>query len=349
MKSLILDFIQKNPTDWEEKLTQLNIEVKKEDSLALFKYKIDADFSNPLVQEARGIILNLKRNCVAAWPFRKFGNYGESYADKIDWSSARVQEKLDGSIMKLYYLYGRWELATNGTIDAMTVSNQQGYNFGEMGYKTLYEQGLDYDKLNKNYTYIFELTSPNNQIVVPYKETTMWHIGTRNNITGKELIVDIGMPKPKEYPLYSLDDCIAFAKTFSASEHEGFVVVDKNWNRVKVKSPDYIAAHHLKNNAILTPRKIIDLILEGEVEEYLNYFPEAQLKFDSYMAAMDQIKVEISAYCDAIAALCLDKKQYAINHNQDEYFSFAINKIYCNREFDFSKKFWYNKLLKKGD
>ena len=60
------------------------------------------EFSLPEVPEARGIIINTETLDVACWPFRKFGNYGEYYADSIDWSTARVQEKVDGSIMKLW-------------------------------------------------------------------------------------------------------------------------------------------------------------------------------------------------------------------------------------------------------
>lgn len=81
----------------------MGIGIKEESPYAIFNYAIGCDFSNPIVQEARGIIIDLENLDVVCWPFRKFGNYNESYADKIDWSTARVQEKIDGSIIKLWW------------------------------------------------------------------------------------------------------------------------------------------------------------------------------------------------------------------------------------------------------
>lgn len=62
--------------------------------------------------------------------------------------------------------------------------------------------------LNKNFTFIFELVSPETQVVVKYPKAHLYHIGTRNNITGTENAVNIGIERPQEYPLRSLGDCI---------------------------------------------------------------------------------------------------------------------------------------------
>ena len=89
--------------NWRDILKdKYKITIKEEYPFAIFNYGIDCDFSNPIVQESRGIILDLDNLEVVCWPFRKFGNYNESYADKIDWNTARVQDKIDGSIIKLW-------------------------------------------------------------------------------------------------------------------------------------------------------------------------------------------------------------------------------------------------------
>ena len=62
--------------------------------------------------------------------------------------------------------------------------------------------------LDKYLTYIFELVSPETQVVIKYSNACLYHIGTRNNITGTEYYLGIGIEKPKEYPLRNLDDCI---------------------------------------------------------------------------------------------------------------------------------------------
>ena len=57
-------------------------------------------------------------------------------------------------------------------------------------------------------------------------------------------------------------------------DEEGYVVVDKDFNRIKIKSPAYVAASHMKNNCVVTPRRVVDLIKTGEQKEFLTYYPE---------------------------------------------------------------------------
>jgi hypothetical protein len=76
-------------------------------------------------------------------------------------------------------------------------------------------------------------------------------------------------------------------------EHEGFVVVDKNWHRIKVKSPEYVMVHHELNGGILSKKKILDLVLENEYEEYLVYFPQYEEVFNLYIKKLDILKGSI--------------------------------------------------------
>ena len=247
--SLIANLIRHNPDNWREILREKGIAFRTDGTLASFNYRISADFFDPVVQEARGIILDMENLDVVCYPFRKFGNYGEPYIDDIDWNTARVLEKVDGSIMKVYWYDGRWCLATNSTINAdnTPVSNTD-KTFGGLFREAAENQGLDFDVLDKNKTYIFELTSPYNKVVVDYGETPkIWHLGTRDNITGQESEENIGIVKPKEYLLSNLDSCIEAVKMmnsvrgfarmlYSSSETQikdctGDYKVDKKWLR----------------------------------------------------------------------------------------------------------------------
>ena len=87
----------------------------------MFKYnQIESDFEYQLVREARGIILREKVWKVVCRPFDKFFNYGEQFSDVrlIDWEHVYVQQKVDGSLIKIWYDFGRWHISTNGSIDA---------------------------------------------------------------------------------------------------------------------------------------------------------------------------------------------------------------------------------------
>jgi hypothetical protein len=96
---ILLDFIENND-NWEELLYEKCVQVKYKDNLAIFNYNLnlgieqgkEIDFTDPIVKVCRGIIVNLDNMDVVCFPFNKFGNYTEYYADDIDWKTARVQE-----------------------------------------------------------------------------------------------------------------------------------------------------------------------------------------------------------------------------------------------------------------
>src|ERR1019366_8453836 len=88
--------------------------------LVMLKYsQINSPMNEPIVQQCRGIILDESNDwAVVSYPFDKFFNYGEPNAAKIDWANTRVLEKLDGSLMTLYWYADQWRVASSGTPDA---------------------------------------------------------------------------------------------------------------------------------------------------------------------------------------------------------------------------------------
>lgn len=284
----LLKFINQHE-NWKELLQKppYFLDVKEEDGYTLLKYnQINSDFSEPIVKECRGIILD-SNNKIVCWPFNKFFNFGETYADEIDWNSARVQEKIDGSIIKIWY-DKKWRLSTNGVIDAYKVNLNINellqtkcsfHTFGELFEAAKNYDAINWESLNPDYTYMFELTSPYNKVVIAYPEIIINHIGTRNNITGEEVDVDIGVRKPKEYPIHILEDCIKAASKLPADQ-EGYVVVDKYWKRVKIKNPIYLQLHRMISNNQLKTKDILKMIFENEQGEFLSYFPEYKEAFN---------------------------------------------------------------------
>lgn len=55
---------------------------------------------------------------------------------------------------------------------------------------------------------------------------------------------------------------------------EGYVVVDANWDRIKVKSPTYIAAHYMKNNGQVSLKGLLQYYRAGDLDEFVTYAPE---------------------------------------------------------------------------
>jgi len=285
----LLEFIQAN-NDWEAQLSQdpYRIKISRSDGFIIFSYGIEADFRIDIVRECRGIIFDETDNYIPVCvPFFKFGNYGEPYADDIDWNTARVQEKIDGSLIKVWHHKGSWHVSTNNTINAERArTNNHEDTFLNVFHQAWVRTGKQFSELNPDYTYMFELVSPQTRVVVPYTETKLYHIGTREKDSLKELHVDIGIEKPKEYSITTIEECVEAAKNLD-KYHEGFVVVDSHWRRVKVKSPLYVAIHHILNN-ISSNKRIIDLIVSGEDAEVISYFPEYAEMFQSMRERIDR-------------------------------------------------------------
>ena len=300
-KLKVLEFIKAHD-DWREILSSgpYNISINEEDGLIILKYnQLNSNFRRVFVKECRGLILYADTLEPACVPFYKFFNLGEKYANKIDWDSARISEKMDGTLIKVFYRKdkNKWQISTNATInafnckigsfDATVIDEDIPFSsYGELFVHSLHEP-IDslFNRLNKEYTYMFELCSPYNKVVIKYNDCNVWHIGTRNNNTLKEVEMDIGIKKPKEYFFNSIDDCIAASKELKPDQ-EGYVVRDKNFHRVKIKNPVYLLMHRSINNRVITLRRIIDMIKENETNEFLSYFPE-------YGPAVDSVKKDL--------------------------------------------------------
>ena len=337
--SLILNLIKNDP-HWQNALEEKEIKITRKGNLASFNYMIGADFTDPIVREARGLILNIKTKKIVCFPFTKFGNYGEIYAADIDWQSARVQEKIDGSIIKVYFYNKKWHIATNSTIDAneaLAGSSQR--SFGELFYEAAENQNFDWDRLDKKCTYMFELTSPESRVVIDYGDTPkIWHIGTRNIATEKEIETDIGIIKPKQYPLGDLASCIEAAKTINDNkdsiENEGFVVVDKDYNRIKIKSPEYVFIHHILPNGAVSDETLLTAIKEGTSDDIEAYRADIAPRIVYLREGMKDIEKRLRYYVKywskQIKKRNLSRKDFALLEKNSPYFSLCVSTIFSD-------------------
>ena len=157
---------------------------------------------------------------------------------------------------------------------------------------------MNYCKLDTDKTYIFELISPYKTIVIKYGFTELVHIGTRSNITGEEFNIDLGIKKPKIYDANSLEECIKLAEELNSNDivkYEGFVVVDKDFHRIKVKSPEYLLWHHrLTNNTYISKSDAIDIILSNKKDAFLEDFPNQKTILLYYEWQINEVLDEIN-------------------------------------------------------
>ncbi len=338
---MVLDFIKEH-SNWRELLSNepYSLVIKEKDGYCLLKYnQLESDMSLPLVQMCRGIIVDLENMKVACRRFDKFFNHGEVNAAHLE-GKIRAEEKVDGSIIGLWCgRDGQWNISTNGMIDASDADVFIPTD-GARTYKDLFElawekAGIDFQALDKEYTYIFELVSPLNRIVVPYKETELYFLGMRHNETGQEVSpIDTDFGKyfkvPRIYPIDTLEQAIEVAQTLSGSE-EGFVLVDENFNRVKVKGAEYLQLHLLRNND-LSLRSFLATVLEGKQDDLLGYFPEYEPYIRDIEDRLANYKLTVKGAIET-APWDADRKSFAMEV-KDLPCSNILFKLYSNRDYN---------------
>jgi hypothetical protein len=174
-------------------------------------------------------------------------------------------------------------------------------------------------------TYIFEYCSPENRIVTKYAEPHMVLTGVRCNATGEEadanvigspymgvIFGDLRVRSPKIYSAENMDELIEYANSLPNLE-EGFVVRCQLTNkRVKIKSKTYLVAHKLRgNDAVPTRKNVLSLVLEGEVDEFLAYFPEWKGIINTAQSEVDELLADALIYWEKAKGL-ESQKEFAL-------------------------------------
>ena len=335
----IQEFIQAHK-DWEQLLAAApyNLTIKWDDGFVLFKYnQISSDFSQDICKEARGLILDSTQNFkVVRLAFEKFFNLQEPFAAQIDWDTAVGSEKLDGSLMSVWFARGKWHLSTNSTIDAFKaeISSVSPYKtFGDL-FESVLPLSFFENTVSSYFThfcYTFELVSPFTQIVLAYPETKVFLLSARNMQNLQEIPYDGIAEFAKRFnftvpQFYYMNDEAGFKRLVESFDetHEGIVIRDSFNNRVKLKTQLYFKLHRMAHNGQLTIDRAVNLIRTNEVEEFLCYFPqykdyikEIQDKYNQILLALDEVELEVKEY-----------KMKCNNKPRKEFAEFAKKKEY---------------------
>ena len=318
----LLDFMNEH-NNWQELLAAepYNLSIHQDGCYFILKYhQFLSDFNFNLVREARGSIFRYDEEsqkwiCVC-YPFNKFFNYGEEYADTrlIDWENVYVQQKVDGSLIKFWYDMGIWHISTNGSIDAFKAECGD-TTFGEVVSRAIQTIPDFWNKLDTNYCYMFELTSPYNHIVIHYDGISLWYLGRRNISNQKEDRKHLnikGLKYPAMYPHHSLSDCVEAAHNMGIDE-EGYVVCDKEFHRIKIKGDEYLRLHKLRGNGALTVVHVIEMWQAGSLDDFIAYYPEYKDFIDKIIHVINKyIGLADIAYINA-TGFRLDRKAFALN------------------------------------
>ncbi len=281
--------------------------------LYCLKYGALADKASDIVRVCRGALIDewFGQLNVVAYAFDRFFNPNEHCAAEIDWRSAQVYEKYDGSLIKLFNHYGEWLVSTSGTPGANIRFGLMPMTFEQLFWQVFDQVGYHKSDLEPELVYIFELCSTHNKVVVNHKVDTLPLLAVRQRPSFFELplsqfagMFQVAQPYTM---LRTLERTVEFASELKGSEHEGFVVVDKHYNRIKIKSPSYVRMHQVKGNG---DPSFFELWRDDDLEEFLAYFPEYREEFDMRLSQIEVIGHWVEGFVREHQGL--DQKEFAV-------------------------------------
>lgn len=267
----------------------LRVTRHERDPLVILNYdQIDSDKRHPVVRECRALTLEVGTWGVVARSFPRFFNAGEcpDLEKTFDWENFTAESKEDGSLILLYSYGGTWRVNTRGSFAGGEICPGAGKTWEEAFYDAgIEEQAMD--ALSEGCTYVFELCTPWNKVVVDYVQPTLFLLSGFHNRSGVELS-ELGLDsmaellkvnRPTRWAYASLEEVVEKVNRARGMYLEGVVLRDRKGTRLKVKNPDYVRLHHLKDNGnIFKESKLIPLVLKGEAMETINALPETTEK-----------------------------------------------------------------------
>jgi hypothetical protein len=232
---------------------------------------------------------------VLAFPMKRFFNYGQGSAAEVNWADPNlaILEKLDGTLCILYFdpWINKWCVATRSVPEADIVMDNGLFTFRTLFEKATFDTcGKSFDEfvstLGINWTYCFELTTPYNRIVVDYKNNSITLLSARELSSLEEmnphdpvnaafLDQDMpGIPRVQAHTYTSISDLLDWVSSLNPMEHEGVVVRDSNFNRIKVKNAAYVAHNKLRDTLGTSERNCLELILLEKDDDVISMLPE---------------------------------------------------------------------------
>ena len=314
----------------------------RRDKFSLNYDMVMAKPGDPVSEQCRGLVLRpveqlnaddwedvvVGHTDVLAWPMNRFYNHGDFNAAKIDWTdvSLRIYEKLDGTMIVVYWdpLHAKWYAATravpeadhpmNGDLDPMTFSDLffnalRSTREATSGEPITWEVD-GYDKvvhLNKELTYVFELTSPKNRVVVRYDVPRVTLLAARHTQTGKEIAIETirleHVQRPATWDFKDVLALEAFVDCSDPASLEGAVVCDSRFRRLKVKNKSWVLSSRAKDMVTVSRRSALEAIIMGKIDDVLPLLEESiatQLltmndQARTYLSSIDKKFAELSA------------------------------------------------------
>jgi T4 RnlA family RNA ligase len=284
--------------------------------LTIYNYTAKAQYDKYWVAatlSCRGLVLDADYQPIAR-PLPKFFNLSE-YQGTLPDGVPQIYEKLDGSLIILFYYQDRWEVASRGSF-----ASEQAQKAREL----LPNYQADLDLLDRSYTYLFEIIYPTNRIVVDYgADQRLVLLAAVHTLTGIELDhTQVNWSDRAEiYPVTTLPEWLQKIEATQSelNNHEGFILKWPNGFRLKYKLADYVRLHRIITR--IQARDIWECLSENQsLDQFLEAVP------DEFYRWVKDTKVDLEGKYQAIESECQrafkdfgDRRQTAMYFQTQRY------------------------------
>jgi hypothetical protein len=263
------------------------LDLKQEENLYRISH-IDekSDMTNNVVKSLSGLILDFQNITQIHYKGQKMSEQvllesgeelQESHLTSLDvsnWNNIKIKKLYDGSRIKLFYHNDRWIVSTSRCVDANRAFWHSQKSFYDLFMECLGEN-YSFGLLNRNKCYTFIILHPENRIVLNYTEPKCIHISTYDKTENKEVDDYIYVPKPEECNFASFEELKVAVSNLQFTE-PGYMLVDENYNRIRIISKAYNDVRLLKGNVPDMTKRILQLrkTEPEKIQELLRFYPE---------------------------------------------------------------------------
>jgi len=230
-------------------------------NLVVFDYTSLSPKTESIVRECRGLVLeidtwDLISKSMNAFSYKNDGVFSD-IVDNFDWTTSKAYPKYDGCLINLYYYNGEWITGTRFSVDGLCNVASAYKGESDISWRDLFIQCLEFanidfnyfvSTLNKDYCYSFELCSITNRNIVIYENKFVKLLAIYDILNDAQVDIHsdplINQNWASIVPYFikvesvqEVEDLLALNQ--DPTQNEGLVIVDSNFNRIKVRNPNF--------------------------------------------------------------------------------------------------------------
>lgn len=284
-----------------------NIIIKPSGNLFLVKYSKKNDLITNEVGNIRSIVssdpsLSEDFTIYSMSPIKsmKYTEFIEKYPE-IDNNQVIVEEFIEGTMVNVFWADQKWNISTKSNIGAKNKF------FGNITFDVLFQEACILSKLNielldKRISYSFVLQHPKNRIVTEFyipllwlieayhiTKTSLYSLNTQSIIKTHEAFRGSYVHIPKKFYHFMNYQQVYQYFTDKTIPYQVMGCVIRNTmtnERTKIRNPNYEYVRQLRGNQPKLQYRYYELMQEGKIQTFLDYYPEYKSDFFSFEREM---------------------------------------------------------------